>query len=563
MKVFCAGLTGRLAFEHPRRCIEAWHAGDVPEAFARIEAALASVMHVAGFVSYELGASIVPRQPPVETGNVPLISLGVFEAPQAETAFPPTLEPVRVGPLAPLVSQEQYRASVAAIVAAIGEGDVYQVNYAVPFAFAFAGDPYALYATLARERAYPYAAFVERDTYAFVSCSPELFVRIAEGRIVTKPMKGTATHADARDLENAKNRAEHVMIVDLLRNDLQRLGGTAVVERLLEVESYPAFETMTSTIRADIDPVPSFESLVRSMFPCGSVTGAPKIAAMNAIARAEPVPRGIFCGSIGYLAPDRSGVWNVAIRTASLDRTTGRGLLHVGGGIVADSTAGAEWAEILTKRTFFASIAPAYALIETMLCEGDGTIAYLEPHLTRLRRACDDLHFPYDDRAIRDALRERAADERGILRMQLESDGRFEITAREARLLAEPVVCGFAAERVASNEPLQGYKTTWRPHYDAALASAERRGWFDAILCNERDELADGARSNVFVRSGASLLTPPLSSGALPGILRARLIASGAAHEAVLARADITDATDVYIGNSVRGLLRARIVTER
>jgi branched-subunit amino acid aminotransferase/4-amino-4-deoxychorismate lyase len=201
---------------------------------------------------------------------------------------------------------------------------------------------------------------------------------------------------------------------------------------------------------------------------------------------------------------------------------------------------------------------PSYALIETLVRERDGTLRHLEAHLARLRAAADDLHFHYDETALREALRAEIATAPIILRLQLERDGSFAISRRPLLFLAEPVALCWASDPLDANEPLLRYKTTWRPHYDAALADAERMRCFDAILCNTRGEIADGARSTLFLRKGDRLFTPPLESGALPGVLRGRMLASGAAQERQLTRSEVAGADDLYVGNSTRGVLRAR-----
>jgi anthranilate/para-aminobenzoate synthase component I len=341
------------SFDEPERLIIARNDAEIDDAFRTIETALAGGRYVAGYATYELGAHFVPRQAAPESAELPLLACGVYGAPRDVT---PSGAGYSLGPLEPAVSRGRYERDVTAILAAIGDGEVYQVNYAVPFTFALEGDPYALFSDLLGQGSSPYAAFVDTPAHAIVSASPELFMQLEAGRIVTKPMKGTAKASATAELANAKNRAEHVMIVDLLRNDVHRLSADVAVERLCEVEHYPHFSTMTSTIAGTIEPAVTLRDIFAAMYPCGSVTGAPKVAAMQYIARAERRARGIFCGTIGYIGPDRSGCWNVAIRTATIDRRTGRGRLDVGGGIVADSTVSGEWDEIVTKLSPFAAL---------------------------------------------------------------------------------------------------------------------------------------------------------------------------------------------------------------
>jgi para-aminobenzoate synthetase/4-amino-4-deoxychorismate lyase len=356
VRVSC-NVGGRLrSFDEPERLIVARNGAEVEAAFREVEAALEGGAYVAGYASYELGAHFVPKQAEPHAGELPLLAFGVYGQPRETSLAGAGAGAYSLGAFEPAVDSLRYEEDLSAILAAIRDGDVYQVNYSVPFAFAFEGEPFALFADLLAGGSYPHAAFIDMPACAIVSASPELFVALEAGRLVTKPMKGTAKAGDARQLENPKNRAEHVMIVDLLRNDVHRISDDVAVERLCEIERYQHFSTMTSTIAGTIDPALSLRDIFAAMFPCGSVTGAPKVAAMQCIARTERRNRGIFCGAIGYIGPDRRASWNVAIRTATIDKASGRGRLAIGGGIVADSTVSGEWEEILTKLAPFAAL---------------------------------------------------------------------------------------------------------------------------------------------------------------------------------------------------------------
>ena len=555
MLVVCANDGEAFAFDDPLEVLRAETIGDVAGALAAADRAVQNGAYVAGFITYESGSAFVPRQAEPSVGALPFVLIGVYRspcpAPQASG------EPISVGPLSPAISRLQYEARVENVLERIRNGDVYQVNLATAFAFAFRGEPYAFYDALCGDGAFPYAAYVETPERAIVSCSPELFVRFEDGAVRTKPMKGTSAPDDTGALANAKNRAEHVMIVDLLRNDMNRLGARVTVERLAEIERYPTFATMTSTIAARRSSPFTLEDTFGAMFPCGSITGAPKVTAMNAIAQLESA-RGIFCGSIGFRGPGGRGTWNVAIRTATIDRASGRGTLHVGGGIVADSKPRDEWAEILIKRRFLDRLAPTYALLETMRRDDDGGYHELDEHLARLRTSADELHFDFDETSI---LRALAAVIPGdlLVRVELARDGTFDITHRDFYDETEAVAV-WASQIVDPSEPLQRHKTTWRPHYDAASRAARACNAFDAVLRTREGYLADGARTNVFVDLDGDgvLATPPSTDGALPGILRGRLIAQGRAIERRLTEFDVTHAASVYLGNSARGLRRVR-----
>jgi para-aminobenzoate synthetase/4-amino-4-deoxychorismate lyase len=534
--IVAIGSDPALLFERPCGILRAATSAQVDEAFDAADEALLDGYWVAGVLDYEGGAA-----------------LGVFEKPVSDEGR--KLGTFAVGRTGDTIDRATYDAAIETIARAIYEGDVYQVNYTVPFDFAFDGDPYAFYLELAKSARAPYAAYARDGSRHVLSLSPELFLSIGDGRVATKPMKGTAPLDRVRDLTSPKNRAEHVMIVDLLRNDLRRVCRDVRVETLYEVERYPTFATMTSTISGSLPPDVPLARLFRATFPCGSVTGAPKRAAMAQIARLEPRERGAYCGSVGFLSPERRGWWNVAIRTAQIDAEAGTGRFDAGGGIVADSDARDEWSEVLLKAGFFLEFARAIHAIETF---AGGDPQARDAHVERLGRTVAHLGGTLDEPALRVQL--AAVDVAGTLVRVLAYDGGAHVVTGPLRPQVEPVDVCLSEERVRSDDPMLRWKTTWRPHYDRAAAQAKSLGCFDALLRNERDELTEGARTNLFARVDGRLLTPPLTAGLLPGIRRARLLASGEAVERTLTPADLAGAEEIFVGNSARGMLRARFV---
>jgi para-aminobenzoate synthetase/4-amino-4-deoxychorismate lyase len=284
---------------------------------------------------------------------------------------------------------------------------------------------------------------------------------------------------------------------------------------------------------------------------------------MRFISQTETAPRGVYCGTIGFLSPQRTGWWNVAIRTAQFDVAARTGRYDTGGGIVADSQAAAEWAEILLKARFLRPEAP-FALLETFA--GDADDATLALHMARLSRSARAFEIPYRQASVASAVLSERSESKGqddrkrIVRVGVHLDGTIEVRAEDANTPEEPVRIGLSRARVRSDDPFLRHKTTWRPHHDDAAAEARERGCFDALLCNERGELTEGARTNVFIERDGVLWTPPIACGVLPGILRGRLIASGRARETVLTFKDARSGQAVYVGNSARGLLRATLV---
>ncbi|HET9393275.1 MAG TPA: chorismate-binding protein [Candidatus Rubrimentiphilum sp.] len=531
---------------------EAWNA------LARADSALAAGYYVAGFLSYELGAACVGL--PRRNATAPLLALGIYDNARP-IVLAASADDFAMGPPLPRVSRAKYGETIDAITSAIRDGEVYQINYTLPFDFAFSGEPFDVYCRLASRSGAQYCAYVEDEERAIVSFSPELFLRFEDGRLVTKPMKGTAPLDAIDELTNEKNRAEHLMIVDLLRNDLHRICTGVTVDELFTIERYPTFGTMTSTISGALPAGAPLAEIVRATFPCGSVTGAPKRAAMAHIARFEPDTREIYTGSIGYLAPQRTGWWNVAIRTMQIDRASGSGRLDAGGGIVSDSEAADEWSEVLLKTAFVRPAIEPFACLETLRCGPDPSPA--DAHLSRLRATAERFAIPFDDTVLReqiDALNAHPA--LTLVRIRLAPDGNATLASEPFESAGESARICIAEARVRSNDAMLGFKTSWRPAHDAAAETAQRLGCFDALLRNERDELTEGSRTNLFVCIGGVLYTPPLHSGVLPGILRGELVSSGRAVERVLHERDLRDADEIFVGNSARGLLEAHLVSE-
>ncbi len=469
-------------------------------------------------------------------------------------------EPAGIGGLSATVDEKRHAAAVDRIRDYISTGDCYQVNFTFPLVFSWFGPPVAIYSRLRAAQPVRYGGFVATAGGGVVSLSPELFLEKTGARLVTRPMKGTLARDEpaARLRESPKDRAENLMIVDLLRNDLGRVAtsGSVRVDRLFDIEDYPTVWQMVSEISACV-PDATLATILPALFPCGSITGAPKIRAMQIIAELEQAPRGLYTGAFGWIALDGDFRLNVAIRTLELapDRT---GRLGIGSGIVADSTAAAEWRECQLKADFLRAGDPGLRLIETLRREA-GKCPRLSGHLERLRRSAAWFGFAFDEAALRQRLEGLPASGTWRVRLTLDKAGAIEVQAFPlADEAAGPRLARLAVETIDSRDPLRRHKTTARPLYDAALRGLDADSpVFDVVFRNERGEVAEGARSNVFVERGGQLLTPPLESGALPGVLRAELLASGRAREAVLRPADLEQG--FLLGNALRGLIAVRL----
>ncbi|MXN78671.1 aminodeoxychorismate synthase component I [Burkholderia sp. 4701] len=496
------------------------------------------------------------------------------------------------------VTRDAFDAAIAAVHDALRAGDSYQVNYTYRLHFDAFGTPLALYRRLRARQPVRYGALIALPGGAWVvSCSPELFVEKHGDLLRARPMKGTAPRSDdpRHDAEAAaflasdpKNRAENVMIVDLLRNDLSRIArtGTVKVPALFSVEPYASVWQMTSTVDAGWRDGTTFADMLRALFPCGSITGAPKYKTMQLIDAIESTPRGLYTGTIGWLdAPQASSDGNpdgaprcgdfclsVAIRTLTLDAAaaSGRraGTMGVGAGIVLDSVAADEYAECELKARFLTDADPGFQLFETTCATRADGVRHLDRHVARLQRSADAFGFRFDAEALRGAIdaRRAALDGDGPYRMKLAlaKDGALEIMVAPLKPLpAGPAGVLLAADHgfapTHADDALLLHKTTRRADYDRAWQAAEALGCFDMLFVNERGEVTEGGRSNLFVKLDGQWVTPPLSCGVLPGVMRGVLLddPSFGATERVVTCDDLARAQALLLTNALRGAVDA------
>ncbi|CAD5278586.1 Para-aminobenzoate synthetase / 4-amino-4-deoxychorismate lyase [Bosea sp. 62] len=574
-----SGAGQALLFADPAEIVEASEPAEIAEAFARIKAGLARGLHAAGFLSYELGYAFEPRLAgllPSEP-RLPLLWFGLFEAPRS--IVPAELDqefaarcPAPLGDLAFGLDEAAHAAAVQRVLDYLHAGDAYQVNLTFPIRFRYPGDPLALYGALRASQPVAHGGMVATGEASILSVSPELFIETAGRRAVTRPMKGTAARgfdAPADEVAKAslradpKQQAENLMIVDLLRNDLSRISeqDSVKVPALFSVETYPGFHTLTSTVTSQLRPGLSLLEQMQALFPCGSVTGAPKLRAMEIIRELEAAPRGIYTGSLGMIAPNGDLSFNVAIRTATL-LPGGEGVYGVGGGIVVDSRPAEEYAECRLKARVLTDLAEEYGLIETL--RWSGGYVRLALHLERLAASSSVLGFRLDREQVLGQLAAAeaalpAGEERRV-RCELRCDGMLQITTAPMPVAAGGAVrIAIARQRVDAGDPFLRHKTTRRAVYERAFAEAALQGCDDALLLNRQGFITETSRSNVFVEHDGVLLTPPLVHGLLPGVLRRELIETGVAREAPLRLDDLRQAGRWFVGNSLRGLQLAEI----
>ncbi len=553
------------------------------EAFARLDAGLGCGLHAAGFLAYELGYLLEPKLAPLLPASraAPLVWMGLFPPPSRiapadlDAAFAALAPPP---PLAGLGADHDRAAHVAKtrrVLELIRAGDLYQANLTFQLRFRVAGDPLALYAVLRSRQPVAHGGVVAMEQGCVLSVSPELFVEVRGGLATSRPMKGTAARGATPALDDAaraalaadaKQRAENLMIVDLIRNDLARISrpGTVRAGPLFAVETYPTFHALTSTVAGSLASDADLRTRLAALFPCGSVVGAPKIRAAEVIRELEAAPRGVYTGAVGAIEPNGDMAFNVAIRTATVD-AGGAGLYGVGGGVVADSDPDAEYDEALLKGRVLSDLAEDYGLIETFRWSPASGFVRLDDHLRRLAASASALGFVFDPATAQAALAGAVAAWSGAgqnrrVRLQLARNGELALTSQPAPAASPaPLRLCIADARLDPGDPFLRHKTTRREAFERAFAFAAEQGCDEALLLNRRGEVADASRHSVFVEHGGGLLTPPLGAGALPGVLRAALLAEGRAVEAVLRPEHLPQAR-WFVGNSLHGLRPAALV---
>jgi para-aminobenzoate synthetase / 4-amino-4-deoxychorismate lyase len=586
-------------FLSPLRVLEAREPTEVAELFAQIERAVRDGQVVAGFFTYECGQAFEPKAQLRPTdAKIPLAWFGTYDraylfdhlhgefvdgeppglAELSETAPSPHAPPETNLKVAASLSEPQFADRIEAIHEWIRAGDVYQLNFTFPLNLRTANKPAALYANLRARQPVEYGALIhwQPDRY-ILSFSPELFFRIDQAgttrHIVTRPMKGTAprgrTNAEdahiAEQLRNdEKNRSENVMIVDLLRNDLGRLCnfGSVTVEELFAVERYPTLWQMTSTITGALRADVGYHDIFRALFPCGSVTGAPKVRAMQLLAQLEAAPRSVYTGAIGFFAREQT-VFNVAIRTLQLDEENAS--MGVGSGIVIDSNASDEYRECLLKAEFLNNTTESFSLIETMKWQGEYSL--LDLHLDRLEDSAAYFDFPCDRKEIKSILLQTAMNFPNRaprkVRLLLDEAERIHIEHEILPPLTEeasPAQVRIANQRTDARDRFLCHKTTNRPVYAEAIKAAAAAGFADVLFLNHEGQVTEGAISNIFIEKDSRWFTPPVVCGLLNGIYRRHLLATRPEiQEKILSIDDMKTATAIYLTNAVRGLRQVTI----
>jgi para-aminobenzoate synthetase/4-amino-4-deoxychorismate lyase len=572
-----------LLFLNPLRVLTAYTADELPKLLEEVDSLTARDQYVAGYFAYECGEAFVGLTDcgfDQARGDSPLAWLGIYGEPivfdhasgilhgtlpvcSAGSGVDDRRELLRVDGLE--ISPEEYARGFDKIQEHLAAGDTYQVNFTSRVSGSIPATPLDVYAALLERQPVSFAAYLHLSDESILSFSPELFYRTSHGRVTVRPMKGTwprgrdiAGDRDAaKNLQNdVKNRGEHITIVDLLRNDVGRIAeqGSVCVDSLMDVERYATLLQMTSTISARIRDGFSPSAVFRNLFPCGSITGAPKRKTMEIIRDVEGASRGVYTGAIGYFGPKEEACFNVAIRTMCVKGETFS--MGVGGGVTADSNAADEYSECELKTAFLTRKHLRFSLIETMRC--DGRIRLLSEHLERLASSAAYFDIRYDEDGLRQAIDAACRESRETLckvRLELHRDGAWQI---ECTALGAPEWRGrilLATETTSSSDAFLHHKTTNRKLYNDSLSSALESGFNEVLFRNEHLQLTEGAISNVFLRVDGAWITPSLDCGVLPGVMRAQLLRELNANEQRdISLSTLVRAEAIILCNALRGM---------
>ena len=561
-----------LAFVEGAGEIVAQRTEEVYGALEAVEEAVSNGLYAAGLISYEAATGLDGALQTQKLGMGPLLWFGLFRRVERVD-----MEHFGEGATfeaelwRPTITRATYEQALERIAEYIRAGDTYQVNYTFLLESEFEGDPAGLCQRLWRAQGGGYGAYLESGDFCVCSASPELFFRREGEQIVCRPMKGTARRGCTAEQDeqvrqwlasSEKERAENGMIVDMMRNDLGRIAepGSVAVAELFTTERYPSIWQMTSTVTARSRA--GLADTIRALFPCASVTGAPKVRTMEIIRELEASARGVYTGCIGYAAPGGAMQFNVAIRTAVVDRARGKAYYGTGGGIVADSTTGAEYAECRAKAAILAADTEAFELLETLLWER-GRWFLLAEHLARLAATAGYFGFSLDVAEVRARLDEAVGSLDGPARVRVTVDERGRVRATRGPAPQRPVgpwQVRLAGDPIDRGDPFLYHKTTRREVYEQARAAC--KACDDVLLWNEAGEVTESTIGNMAVRQGGVWVTPPVQCGLLAGTFRQMLLEAGVLKETVVPLEALRDSEDFYILNSVRRWVAARLVAD-
>jgi len=559
-----------LCFQQPEQIIEAHRLEEVVPRLQQLETTIRRLhLYGAGFITYEAATAFDPALKTHKPSTLPLLWFGLYQKPEIIQLPAPPATGDYLLDWQPTVTREEYERAIASIKQHIARGETYQVNYTMRLQAPFNGDPWQLFLKLVQSQQADYGAYLESDRYAICSASPELFFRLEGERLTGRPMKGTARRgltlaedeAIARSLQNCpKNRAENVMIVDMIRNDMGRVAdiGSVGVPSLFDVERYPTLWQMTSTVTATT--AASLSEIMTALFPCASITGAPKARTMEIIRDLETTPRGIYTGCMGFVSPHREAQFNVAIRTVLIDKESDRAEYGVGGGIVWDSVSADEYGECQVKAGVLTANRPEFSLLETMLWQPTEGYFLLSYHLQRLRDSAVYFGYRLNLEEVKQKLEILAKSLPPVshkVRLLVAADGGASLEASPFSGVCAPMKLSLSPVPVDATNPFLYHKTTNREIYEKARSACPNCD--DVILWNQRGEATETCIGNLVVLFGGELLTPPVKCGLLPGTFRAYLLETGKVREEAIALETLKRCEKIYVINSVRQWREGRL----
>lgn len=567
-----------ITFKNPLKIIETSNINEIIQKIDEIEQEVNKGYYAAGYLSYEAGAAFHPF-PIKSKAKLPLLWFAIFndksEIPMNDqtdqinqTNQTDQAKNFTLTNWQPTLNYAAYSHEFERIKRDIEAGNTYQVNYTFRMRAQFSGNAFSFYQQLAHMQKANYSAYIDTGKFKILCASPELFFKWQDGILTTRPMKGTIGRGDNEQndasnrewlFQSDKNRSENLMIVDLLRNDLGKIAeiGSVSVSKMFNIEAYPTVFQMTSTVTAVSLKNLSFVQLFSALFPCGSITGAPKLSTLKIISEIEPDPREIYCGAIGYFGPNQEALFNVPIRTCWIDTMTGKAEYSVGGGITWDSQVHDEYNECFMKAKILTHIHSEFQLLETIRLEA-GQYTLLQKHLKRLAHAAVFFNFPINLFIIEKKLQEYgSAHPLGLhkVRLLVFRNGNIEIESSEIEEIIGIQPVYLASQPIISQNDFLYHKTTQRQVY----APFKKQGFFDCLLWNERDELTEFTTGNLVLLINGEKLTPPLTSGVLAGIMRETLISKGEISEKLLMRDDLNKAHKIWYINSVRGMIEVNL----
>ncbi|MFC1798381.1 aminodeoxychorismate synthase component I [Thermodesulfobacteriota bacterium] len=561
-----------IRFGKPDRTFMAVSLDEVMPVLEKVETMVARGLYAAGFVSYEAAPAFDPALKVDGFSTFPFCWFGLYQSFDIIDLNKCKRSTCELGEWVPSFDRRNYHQNIERIKDFIAAGETYQVNYTYRLHATFKGDPFSFFLDLSNNQKTDYAAFLDIGDYAICSVSPELFFELNGKTITSKPMKGTAPRGRYLDEDknqidrlywSTKNRAENIMIVDMVRNDLARIAetGTVQVKSLYDIERLQTAFQMTSTVTAQtIAPI---SQIMSALFPCASITGAPKPRTMGIINGLETTPRNLYTGCIGFITPKKKAQFNVSIRTVLIDRKASIAEYGVGGGIVWDSTAGDEFEESLTKARVLKEKYPVFDLLETLLWQQGKGFFLLEYHLKRMRQSAAYFDFRYNENTIVKELErcaKRFADKSYRIRLIVNRDGRISCQSRAVEISAskQPVRLKPSRTIVNSSNSFLYHKTTFRDVYE--LSKKNEKNCDDVILLNENNEVTETSIYNIVINVNGNRFTPPIACGLLPGTFRAWLLDRNIIQEKRLTLPELESCDDIYVVNSVRKWQKAVLV---